>query len=139
MGVDFRLASLIIREHAWRPITGTVLLLGRQTMFFTPEYAMALVREAGLPVPNVDFRADSSTRLSKESYISDEDFFRLLGVPTIRALDVSAYEGADIVHDLTTPIPPEMEGIADFILDGSTLDNVFDALAQAWRSVGCHQ
>jgi SAM-dependent methyltransferase len=126
MGVDFRLASLIVREHAWRPIAGTVLLLGRQTMFFTPGHAMGMVREAGLPVPEVDFHAESNTRLARESYISDEDFFRLLGVPQLRALDVSDYEGADIVHDLTTPIPDHLEGIADFILDGSTLDNVFD-------------
>jgi hypothetical protein len=42
------------------------------------------------------------------------------------ALDHSDYEGAEIIHDLTAPIPAHLNGCADFILDGSTLDNVFD-------------
>ena len=41
-------------------------------------------------------------------------------------MDHCDYEQAEIVHDLTTPIPDSMANIADFIIDGSTLDNVFD-------------
>jgi hypothetical protein len=95
-------------------------------MFFTPHVAMDLLRDAGLGVPKIDFRSEASTRQANAAYISDDDFFRLLGIPKIKALDVSDYEGADIAHDLTKPIPGELEGVADFILDGSTLDNVFD-------------
>src|SRR5690606_6136172 len=62
-------------------------------------------------------------------YIRDDEFFQLLGLPKIKALDVSDYEGADIVHDLTIPIPKQLESSADFILGGSTLDNVFDPAA----------
>ncbi len=93
-----------------------------------------MLRESGIPVPAVDFRPDSKTRLANKSYIRDDDVFRLLGIPNIKALDVSDYEGADIVHDLTTPIPNALEGSADFILDGSTLDNVFDP-ATALRNI----
>jgi hypothetical protein len=44
----------------------------------------------------------------------------------VLALDHSNYEGAEIIHNLTTPVPPELRKRADFILDGSPLDNVFD-------------
>ena len=44
----------------------------------------------------------------------------------MRAVDHTAYEGAEIVHDLNKPIPVALEGSADFIIDGSTLDNVFN-------------
>jgi hypothetical protein len=50
----------------------------------------------------------------------------LLGVPKVKALDHSDYEGAEVIHNLTKPLPPNLEGCADFIIDGSTLDNVFD-------------
>lgn len=126
MGIEYRVANVIVREHAYRPITGDVYLLGRQTMYFPPEMALGMLKEAGLPAPAIDFHPESRTRLAKSEYISDDDFFRLLGVPAIKAIDVSDYEGADIVHDLTVPIPDRLEGVADFILDGSTLDNVFD-------------
>ena len=52
----------------------------------------------------------------------------------VRALDVSDYEGADIVHDLCMPLPTRLNGIADFIYDGSCLDNIHDA-GQAMRSM----
>lgn len=127
MGIEQNVVKIIAREHAWKPITGDVLLLGRQTMFLTPEDAMFLIRECGITVAEPEsFAADNQTRQASPSNIRDDEFFRLLGVPKIKALDVSDYEGADIVHDLTTPIPKELEESADFILDGSTLDNVFD-------------
>ena len=58
--------------------------------------------------------------------ITDAALFRLLGVPKTLALDQSDYEGAEIIHDLSKPIPEELKNSADFIVDGSTLDNVFN-------------
>ncbi|HLI10770.1 MAG TPA: hypothetical protein VKY65_04145 [Alphaproteobacteria bacterium] len=133
MGIASYIAEAIIREHKFKPITGTVLLLGRQTMFFSPEKALALLRTHGIAVPDVrpeDIEIDRQTLQSGEGpFILDEAFFKLLGVPKIRALDYSAYEGADIIHDLNRPIPDQLEGFADFILDGSTLDNMFSPAA----------
>lgn len=126
MGIERNVALAVIREHAYRPIMGDVLLIGRQTMFFSPQDAMGMLKECGLEVPTIHFRADSKTRLANQKYLSDDDFFRLLGIEKLKALDVSDYEGADIIHDLTAPLPSQLEGAADFILDGSTLDNVFD-------------
>src|SRR5215510_5255314 len=104
MGIDRDVAAAVVREHAWKPISGDVLLLGRQTMFFTPQCAIGMLRDAAVPVPEVGFGTDSETRLADSAYIRDDDFFRLLGIRNVKALDVSAYEGADIVHDLTKPI-----------------------------------
>src|SRR5262249_21993955 len=42
------------------------------------------------------------------------------------SIDHSPYEGAEIVLDLNEPVPPEYVGMADFLIGGSTLDNVFD-------------
>jgi SAM-dependent methyltransferase len=76
-----------------------------------------------------DLAIDSATLGSKEGqkgFIRDRDFFKLLGATELIALDHSDYEGAEIIWNLNIPIPERLEGVADFILDGSTIDNVFD-------------
>ncbi len=129
MAIAPYVAEAIIREHKYRPIRGEVVLLGRQTMQFSPQHAADMVRAAGLlpaAVLDDDSVIDRRTwRAQGHRYIRDDAFFRLLGVPAIRALDHSSYEGAEIIHDLNRPVPSELENTADFILDGSTLDNLF--------------
>src|SRR5262249_13343949 len=125
-------AQILIREHAWKPIRGDIFLLGRQTMLFNRREAIGIIEECGVPVAKdaVDTGLDRQTvaaQMHKDAeFIRDSDFFSLLGVPEVRCLDHSDYEGADLIHDLNVPIPKSLEGVADFILDGSTLDNVFD-------------
>ena len=98
-----------------------------------PDSILELLRANGVDVggaTEADIEIDSSTVNRLEGCppdaISDSALFRLLGVPKIKALDHSDYENADIIHDLTQPVPPELCGCADFIADGSTLDNTFD-------------
>lgn len=136
MGISVCMAHSLLREHAYKPIRGDVLLLGRQTMYFSPEKAIEMMMDTGTLVGDTShIEIDSTTVQSKDDrYLRDDEFFRLIGVPKIRALDHSAYEGADIIHDLTTPIPDRLAGTADFLIDGSTLDNVFDT-ATALRNM----
>jgi SAM-dependent methyltransferase len=62
--------------------------------------------------------------MTNKQQITDRALFRLLGVSRAMALDHSDYEGAEIVADLNFPIKTDRR--ADFILDGSTLDNIFN-------------
>jgi hypothetical protein len=134
MGLTFPLVDTLIRERVYRPLTGDILLIGRQTTYFTPADILSLLREHGVDVHGTterDIEIDRNTLnrypgLAEGDLITDRALFRLLGAPRVRALDHSAYEGAEVIHDLTKPIPPELRNSADFIVDGSTLDNVFD-------------
>lgn len=76
--------------------------------------------------------ADEAAALSKARFA--EDFLRRAGFTTIRSLDALAYEGAEIIHDLNTPVPPELEAISSFVYDGGTCEHVFD-IAQAMRNI----
>jgi SAM-dependent methyltransferase len=49
-----------------------------------------------------------------------------LGIDTLQALDYSSYEGADIVHDMNLPVPPELHGKWDAVIDAGTLEHVFN-------------
>jgi hypothetical protein len=135
MGVGRHLVEALIRERNYRPLAGEVLLVGRQTVYLAPETLLELLKEHGIDVADIrpeDLEIDKSTVDRHRSFsadeplVSDTQLLRLLGAERVLALDHSDYEGAEIVHDLTKTVPDKLRGCADFIIDGSTLDNVFD-------------
>jgi hypothetical protein len=71
------------------------------------------------------------------------DFFRFLGAGEISAMDFSDYEGAAILHDLNKPVADELKEKFTFVLDGGTLEHIFNfpvalANAMAMIAVGGH-
>lgn len=138
MGISPVNAQAIIREHLFKPLTGTVMAIGRQTFLFSPEDALRMFESCGVASPMVDpatIPLDNDTKnIAAGRYIRDDGFFKLLGIDDLRSLDVDAYEGADVIHDLNQPLPTKLENIADVIIDGSTLDNVFNP-AEAIRNL----
>lgn len=128
------LARIIVREHLYEPITGSVLTLGRQTIAMNYEKTIQLFNDEGYIVPqNIlestksKTKKDLKTRVGKgKDFISDEVFFGLLGINNLSIMDVSSYEGADILHNLNHPIPKELFTKFDFIIDGGTFDHCFD-------------
>jgi SAM-dependent methyltransferase len=134
MGIPSQVARLILREHAFRPITGKLLSIGRQTVHLTPRQAKAMVEaELGiqLDVDPLSLEVDTSTREARDrGFISDRAFYSLFTDAEYQCLDQSDYENADIVFNLCEPsLPLELENRFDFIVDGGTLDNVFDPAA----------
>jgi hypothetical protein len=97
--------DIIVRHGRVR---GDVVLIGRQTI-------------------------EQGCFIDGERPSDDFDLFGRLGAKTVQALDISPYEGAGIIHDLNSPLPYKYWWIADFIFDGSCLDNIFNA-ATAMRS-----
>jgi hypothetical protein len=136
MGLSGQAIDAIGREHAFRPITGDVLFIGRQTTFMTPAELAGRLRDHGAAVDEAAIEIDRTTfnRDRDAGFASDRSIFRALGNDRVRALDVSPYEGAEVIHNLNEPIPAALRECADFIVDGSTLDNVFDP-AMALRNL----
>ena len=141
MGLSGYAVDAIGREHAYRPIKGDVLFVGRQATYFTPSELTEKLRSHGNVVDPSAIEIDRTTVNRIPGYgqiVTDRSIFRALGIDSVKALDTSPYEGAEIVHNLNEPIPDSLRENADFIVDGSTLDNVFDpamAVAQSSRDV----
>jgi SAM-dependent methyltransferase len=57
---------------------------------------------------------------------SDEFISSVLGVHSLSILDYSSYEGATIIHDLNRPLPATLWGRFDAIIDGGSLEHVFN-------------
>lgn len=130
--MGFGLAGVkgILHEHKRREISGDFLFFGRQTIYASPDQAMQAIEDAGIKISeNSKVEYDSSTLVGKQNpgrFISDKSFFSLFCDAEIKSIDVSDYEGADIIHDLNTPIPDDLTGKFDYVFDGSCFDNMFN-------------
>src|SRR5262249_30585219 len=115
MGLGYHAVDAIGREHAFRPITGDILFIGRQATYFTRDGLAAQLRAHGHAVDQSAIEIDRKTVAHLPGYhevVTDRSIFRALGIESIKALDVSSYEGAEIVHDLNRPVPDSLKSIA---------------------------
>jgi len=63
-----------------------------------------------------------------------ERFFEKLGFSKVDSIDVSDFEGASIILDLSKPVTRTKAPKFDVIYDGGTTEHVFD-IATAWRNI----
>jgi SAM-dependent methyltransferase len=132
MGLAKPALQFIAREHRRKPFGGAVLTLGRQGVLATLDEARRLLiaeQIAPAPLPaGVDTRTnipDWQTNSFKRN-TSDVAFFHLLGLKDVKALDYSAYEYAEFIHDLNKPVPNALRSRFDLIVDAGTLEHIFD-------------
>ena len=129
MGIQKPHAMMLLNEVKYRPLPKTVHLIGRQTIYLTVDDAHRAFYEAGVtpfPCPVEIDKATGGALNANAGYITDETFFRMLGAQDVHAIDIAAKEGANIILDLNLDLPPQYEGVADFIFGGSVCDNVFN-------------
>jgi SAM-dependent methyltransferase len=123
MSLQIGALEMILREHQRSPITGRVLTLGRQVVTTSYAEARRLFELLGLePAPHVPIAAPQS----ENERISTELFFEMLGVDSAWVLDVLPDDEPDIVADLNDPIPERYHGKFGLVIDGGTLEHVFD-------------
>jgi hypothetical protein len=97
MGIGRALARLLEEENARRPFSGRICTLGRMTV-------------------NIPERPEED----------DVAFFRRLGFAAVESVDYSDFEGATHVADLNRPLPADLVGRFDVVLDSGTLEHVFN-------------
>ncbi|MBV9999150.1 MAG: hypothetical protein JO015_08560 [Verrucomicrobia bacterium] len=90
---------------------GDLLLLGRQTVYMAPREIATVKAWTGIGLEPSGFA---------------DEFFRALGAESISFLDHSDYEGANLVHDLNEPLAPEYHARFHTVIDGGTLEHVFN-------------
>jgi SAM-dependent methyltransferase len=87
-------------------------------------------------------RDEKSATVANEIYRDCDGYvdgvFRYLGADKVDSVDASEYEDATVVHNFNAPIPPELEEQYSVVVDGGTLEHVFDfpmAIRNAMRMV----
>lgn len=132
MGLPKPALRFIAREHKRKPFTGSVLTLGRQNVYATLEEVRQLLLSEQIEPATLPSGIDTRTNIPNwvgvpyKDATSDVVFFKLLGLNSIEALDYSDFENAEVVHDLNAPLPDELKGRFDLIVDSGTIEHVFD-------------
>lgn len=112
MGLDVFSTRVLVRAG----ISGVVATIGRQALFGdNSDYASLL----GISV-------DEFASIRAESDGLCEGLLRHLGAASSDSLDLSAYEGATILHDLNEAIPTHLKERFDVVIDGGSLEHVFN-------------
>jgi SAM-dependent methyltransferase len=105
----------------------SLVTLGRQHLYLGRRRLDAIARETGIDL--------TRARATRDVYA--DNFLRLfLGVEELRAIDNSNFDGAQILHDMNTPLPGSMEETVDAVLEGGTLEHIFNfpiAIASCMR------
>jgi len=106
-----------------------LLTLGRQQLYVSRSRLLRLARQMDLP---------ASVATSSQGEFAEAFFRGFLGATDVVSLDASAFQGADLAHDLNTPTPREWDESFDAVLDAGTLEHIFNfpvALASCMRAV----
>lgn len=111
MGLDIHSAQFLLNQKRRGVLFGQVLTLGRQAVYMPSSRYQSHLKALG-----IDQRQPGYA----------DDFFRGLGATSIDFMDVSNYEGANVLHDLNQPISERLSESYDCVFDGGALEHVFN-------------
>ena len=132
MGLPKPALQFLALEHGRKAFAGTVVTLGRQCVYATLAECQKILLDAGIVPRELPSQAETQTQIpswrgtKRERYTTDRAFFSLLGIDDCIAADCSDYEGAEITCDLNDPLEEPLRSRADVVIDGGTLEHVFD-------------
>jgi len=110
MGIDIHVLNFLRYAKKHRDF-GKVITLGRQAIYVEE----SLIR--------------SSLSASSE-YTNDTYCERLLidyfGASSVDSIDNSSFEKASVIHDLNRPVPSELCGLYDTVIDAGTSEHIYD-------------
>jgi SAM-dependent methyltransferase len=134
MGLPKQAIKLLKNENEYKKIKGEVLFCGKQTILVNKEM-MGKIFEDDLKFRKLILdkwddpkSLDNSTRHRQET-LKDKVFIETYCDVNFNCVDISDYEGANIICDLNHPIPENLKNRFDFIFSGGCFDNVFNPVS----------
>jgi len=127
MAISRGMSRLLFAENISRPFQGSILQLGRQAISFGRKDLHKWSGSSGaFPGTGSDGKASGDVR---DDAIDDDDFFRFLGFQEVFSCDASSYESPTFLLDLNLNVPEELHGRFDVVLDGGTMEHIFNVPA----------
>jgi SAM-dependent methyltransferase len=133
MGIDMNCVQLLLRAKKNGASFERMATLGRQWLRPNRSELIRALLNAGC-----DISPASEQKLRDPAEIYADEFLHVLGAKQVTAIDANAFEGAQVVHDMNRPLPDSLDSAFDVVLDGGTLEHVFDfptALRNTMRMV----
>jgi SAM-dependent methyltransferase len=134
MGLPKQAIKLLKNENEYRKIEGEALFCGKQTILASKKIMGDIYeddpnfREVILDKWDNPSNLDESTR-HRQTTLRDDVFLKAYCNVNYNCIDISDYEGANIVHDMNKPVPENLKNSFDFVFSGGCLDNVFNPVS----------
>ncbi len=116
MGINTAFAQLLVQAKIQGVNLQNTLTIGRQSLTVPRKELTEIACKLGLSSVDENF----------SSSFADDFLKTALGASSLTSIDYSDYQGADIVHDLNQPIPEEWSNKFDTLIDGGTIEHIFD-------------
>jgi SAM-dependent methyltransferase len=130
MALGRDVVDAIIREHAYRAITGDVVLIGQQATTLSRDEILELMREHDVVAAARDVQAAAGDRHQLASVdsggMSAAAFFALLGIDRLHMLDIRTAGENSYFSGL---LPDRLKAGMDFVIDGGALTDIFSPAA----------
>lgn len=120
MGLDINGIKFLLYARKRGVSFADTAMIGRQNMLLGKDALARALNSAG----ENDVMAAVAQIMDDSGYA--EPFFRYIGAENIISFDASDYEGATVVHDMNKPIGDEHKERFSVVLDGGTLEHVFN-------------
>jgi len=118
MGISASFGELLVHARQNGAGFDNLCTIGRQGLAIPVNQLRKMAHSLGAAEPDW-------TGFSADGYA--DDFFRhILGARSIQSVDYSDYQHADLVHDLNTPLPESWEDRFDALIDGGSIEHIFD-------------
>lgn len=127
MGIDLAAFEFLLKARKESGDFGSTLVLGRQRLLMRNEREKKALAEV-----LAKYRPDLALADIEHSFV-DRLIEKLGGAPC-HFLDNSAYEGAQVIHDLNEPLPAELHASYDTVIEIGVLEHVFN-IGLAMKSV----
>ena len=121
MGIDKITLEFLLDSRRQGVEFKDAITLGRQDLLVQYEDIENLFNRYDIP-----FTEKSITNLYNKNNQFAEPLFEYLGAESCKSIDNSDFENASIVYDLNDPIKNELKGQFDTVIDGGTLEHVFN-------------
>ena len=115
MGIIYRQAKMLLDAHRAGVPMNRLLMVGRQNLFLHPSELREVRSVYGGLLADYQW-----------GEYADRFFKECLRVSEVSALDYSSYEGANLLYDLNKPVPGELEGQFDVVVEAGSLEHIFN-------------
>jgi hypothetical protein len=117
MGINTSFAHLLVEARLQGVEFSDTLTIGRQSLTVPHKELSRMAARLGVAADATHCTGDGFA----EGFLTG-----LLGARSVRSLDYSDYQQAEIVHDLNQPLPPELHNVFDALIDGGSIEHIFD-------------
>ncbi len=123
MGLDIHGVKLVLLAKRLGVSPTQTAMIGRHTLHLSAAELHSLMASFGYDGGR---SAQEMTALFNRNHGYAEPFLEALGAESVRSFDVSAYENATDIHDLNQPLPDKHKQQFSLVLEGGTLEHVFN-------------